>query len=260
MREPRRRWTVSPTIYWTLRRTSPLILLVAMAASGWLIVRAILVWGVSDPAYVYDVDIPIAAAVVASCALAVVALQLSPPSALARPGVPLTSRRAVIEGFGSEWRIWFLVSTPLCGLLGAFAPFLIPTALGLAPGVEANLWLGLPLATVLTIGSIAAIWAVARSTLHGVELTASHLIARGYFLSRRFARAEIVDVRIARVSRWAATLFTLARMPSATRALEIILGDGSRHVLNAATSSRRRMEYGVETIRSWLGSDARDPI
>ena len=224
-----------------------------MAASGLLIVRAILVWGDGGDDYQFGIEMPVAFAVVLACALIVVALLFPPSEALARTTRPLSGKRSVVGGLGTEWRVWFLVAAPVCGLLVIFVPFVIPTALGWNDEIPADLWLGLPLGIIITVGSVAGIWTVARSLLHGVELTPSHLVARGYFRSRRFKRHEVVDVRIVDISWWANLLFLLARM-GVSSTVRITLADGSRHVLNAANSRWEDMEYGVEVIRNWAGT------
>lgn len=243
-------------LYWVLRRSSPLILLVAVAASGLLGMRVILVWGVGGPEHSHGPDIPIAAAVFFACALLAAALYFPPSPAVARVERPLPIKRAVVAGLGAQWRIYFLIAVPVSGTLSILAPFTIPVALGWDPDIPANLWLGLPVSVLLTAFAVASLWAVARSMLHGVELTRSHLVARGYFATKKYARDEIVDVRIVGVSGWWPTvLFEIARMGVANT-LAITLANGSKHVLYAANSTWGDMTRGVDVIRAWVEAES----
>lgn len=229
---------------------SPLIMLVGMVAGGALIFRSILVWGVDDGEYPFGIDIPISAAVLVLWAIAAALLLMPPRSVLAeRDGV--NSSTVLVWPLGKRFRVWTVVAAPVCGLLAVMAPFPIPVALGWDPEIPANLWLGLPLAIGITMFAGALIWLVLRAALHGVELTPTHLIARGYFVTRRYHRHEIVSINTVQLRAWPSLLLTMLMNRDVEHTLQLSLANGSEPLLFAANSHEHDVEIGAEMVRAW---------
>lgn len=249
-RMKRREWATPPRAYWILRRLSPLIMAVGMAASGWFLIRAILVWGVSGREYAFGADIPLSAVVVLFWAGAMFALMMPPASVLAHPSRPVAAAPLVVWELGNRWRFWTVIAAPVCGLLGAVVPFTIPTALGWNPTIPPNL-VGLLIAVPLTVGSVLMIWLVMRSILHGVELTPSKLVAHGYFRSQRFERRQVIDVRVVEANWWVSFMFTFFLRMDVDSALRLTLADGTQHVLHASNAHANAVERGAAVIRAW---------
>lgn len=241
---------VSASVYWWLFRLSPLIMLVGMAAGGVLIVRSILVWGVEGNDYPFAIDIPIAAAVLLLWAGAAALLLMPPESVLARRA-GANSPAVLVWPLGKRFRLWTVISAPICGLLAAIAPFPIPVALGWDPDIPANLWPGLPLAIGITLFAGALIWIVLRGALHGVELTPTHLIARGYFVTRRYKRDEIVSINAVQLKWWPFLVLTMLMNRDVEHTLQLSLDSGSEPLLFAANSHEHDVEIGADMVRTW---------
>ncbi|MGC5225414.1 hypothetical protein ACPW96_22855 [Micromonospora sp. DT81.3] len=245
---------IPASLDWWLFRLSPLIMLVGMVAGGVLIVRSILVWGVEDVEYPFGIDIPIAAVVLTLWAGTAAVLLVPPRSALAtRDGAK--SSTALVWPLGKRFRVWTVVAAPVCGLLAAMAPFPIPVALGWDPEIPANLWLGLPLAIGITLFAGALIWLVLRAALHGVELTPTHLIARGYFITRRYRRREMVSINAVQLKWWPSLLLTMLLNRDVEHTLQLSLADGSEPLLLAANSREHDVRIGAEIVRAWRAAD-----
>ncbi len=228
-------------------------MLVGMAAGGVLIVRSILMWGVEGSEYPFGIDIPIAAAVLVLWAGAA-ALLLMPPRAVLAPRSGAKTSAVLVWPLGKRFRFWNVIATPVSGLLAAIAPFPIPVALGWDPQIPANLLLGLPIAIGITMFSGALIWIVLRGALHGVELTPTHLIARGYFLTRRYKRDEIVSINAVQLKWWPSLVLTMLMNRDVEHTLQLSLYGGSEPLLFAASSHERDVEIGADMVRAWRGS------
>ena len=212
-RERNRRPTrsVSAPTYWALFRWSPLIMLAGMVAGGWLAVRSILVWGVNDGSAQAALDIPFAAVILLCWVWSVVALLRPPRQVLALRGRDVTSP-ALIWPLGRTIRVWSMTSAPLTGLLASLAWAPIPLALGLLPDSSLNLWPALPLAVAITAFSVALIWMSLRSAIAGVELTPTTLIARGFFVTRRYHREQLRSATSVTLGWWQVFLFGVMRL------------------------------------------------
>jgi hypothetical protein len=241
---------IPPTPYWRLFRLSPLIMLVGMAAGAVLIIRSILVWGVEDTDYPFGIDIPIAAVVLAIWACAAVALLTPPRSVLARRDGANESA-ALVWPLGRRYRLWTIIAAPVCGVLVAIAPFPIPVALGMDPAIPANLWLGLPMAIGVALFAAALTWIVLRGALHGVEITPTHLIARGYFVTRRYPRDAIVSVNAVSPKWWPYLVLSMLLNSNVEHTLQLSLANGEEPMLYAANSHQHDVEIGAEMVRVW---------
>lgn len=249
----RRVWAPPPRVYWILRRLSPLLMAAGMAASGWFLIRAILVWGVGGREYPFGADIPLSGAVVLLWSGTMFALLMPPASVLAHQSRPVADAPLVVWELGNRWRFWTVIAAPVCGLLGAFVPFAIPTALGSGPTIAPNL-VGLLIAVPLTVGSVLMIWFVMRSILHGVELTPSKLVAHGYLRSQRFERGQVLDAGVVDANRWVSLMFTVFLRMDVDSALRLTLADGTQRVLYASNAHANAVERGAAVIRAWRAS------
>lgn len=241
---------IPPTLYWRLFRLSPLIMLVGMAAGGVLIIRSILVWGVEDTDYPFGIDIPIAAVVLAFWGCAAAALLTPPRSVLARRD-GANEPAALVWPLGRRFRLWTIIAAPVCGLLVAIAPFPILVALGWDPAIPANLWLGLPMGIGLALFSAALTWIVLRGALHGVEITPTHLIARGYFVTRRYPRDAIVSINAVTLKWWPNLVLSMLLNREVEHTLQLSLVGGEEPMLYAANSHEHDVEIGAEMVRAW---------
>lgn len=231
-------------------RLSPLIMFFGMAAGGVFIFRSILVWGVESSDYRFGADIPISWAVLVLWAGSVALLLKPPQSVLARPDSPDPSP-ALVWPLGRRFRLWTVVAAPFCGPLAVLALASIPVALGWDPAIPANLWLGLPVAVGLTLFTGALIWIVLRGALHGVELTPTHLIARGYFTTRRYKRQEIVSINAVQLQGWPSVLLTTLMNRDVEHTLQLSLLDGSEPILFAANSHEHDVQTGADLVGAW---------
>jgi len=239
-----------PTLYWRLFHLSPIIMLVGMAAGGLLIIRSILVWGVEDTDYPFGIDIPIAAVVLAVWGCVIAALLTPSRSVLARrDGV--NESAALVWPLGRRFRVWMVIAAPVCGLLAAMTPFPIPVALGWDPEIPASLLIGLPFAIVLTVSSVALVWMILRGVMHGVEITPTHLVARGYFVTRRYPRDAIVSVNAVTLKWWPNLVLSTLMKSEVEHTLQLSLVGGNEPVLYAANSHEHDVEVGAEIVRAW---------
>jgi len=226
-------------------------MLVGMAAGGWLIIRALLLWVVSEPDYPFGIDIPVAAAVLGLWAGTTAQLLRPPRTVLASASRPLTSARTLVWSLGRRFRFWNVLAVPVCGVLAVLAAVIIPVTLGGSPGSVADLWLGLPVAIGLSAFAIAATWIVLRAALHGVELTPTHLIARGYFRTRQYPRHAIVSINAVDLEWWPSMLLAMLLNSDVQHTLQLSLDDGSEPLLLASNSHQSDVEFGAELIRAW---------
>lgn len=250
----RRDSPLSPAAYWRLRFFSPLIMLVGMAAGAVLITRSILVWGVDSDEHQFGPDIPISAAVLVLWVGAVVLLMLPPRGAIALRSGPFDSRR-LVWSLGRRFRVWNMIGAPLCGLLVVIAPFAIVTALGFSPGVPANLWFGLPTGVALNVLALALVVLQLRSALHGVELTPTHLVARGYFWTRRYPRLDIVSINAVELGSWSAFLVSWFSNRYVGDTVQLSLVNGKEPLRLASNSHVPEVEAGAEIIRAWRSAE-----
>lgn len=241
---------LSPATYWRLLSLSPLIMLVGMVAGGVLIVRSILVWGVDNDDYQFGPDIPISAVVLLLWAGAVVLVLLPPRGVLALRSGPFDSR-LLVWSFGRRFRVWNMLAAPVCGVLAALTPFAIPTALGWSTDTPASPWIGLPIALALTVIAAGMVGLVLRSALHGVELTPTHLIARGYLWTRRYSRQEIVSINAVALKFWPSTLLWMLMNTDVEHTLQLSLANGREPLLFASNSHEADVDAGAEIIRAW---------
>jgi hypothetical protein len=223
-----------------------------MVGGAWFLVRAILVWGVGGGEYPFGADMVVALVVIGAWVLAVI-LILTPPSAvLARPSQrPI---RGLVWPLARWWRTWHFAAIPLIGVLAALAPFTIVTALGGTPGVEPNLLVGLPFGILLNAFALTATWVVLRGSWLGVEVTDTHLIARGYFVSRRFAKEEVVGARVGAVTGLAEFVLSTLMNRTVMETVRLTLRDGSRRTLYASNSSSNDLARGASLIQAWCAS------
>ncbi|GLI27870.1 hypothetical protein ARHIZOSPH14_21120 [Agromyces rhizosphaerae] len=244
-----------PGHYWVVRDWSPLILLLAMAASGWLLFRAILAGAAADGGDVggwpsgFGHDLTVAGLVAVACGVLIVLAFLPPAEVVAGPdasGQP----RVVVDGLGEASRIWFLIALPIGGLLALLLPQAFPPVVDAIRAEPGPSWLVVPLLVVVTSASIAYLWAVVRALVHGVELTATQLVSRGYVRSRRVRRDRIADVRLGPVPIWMDFLSSVAKI-AVTETVRIDLADGSEVVIGLANSGGDDPERAVEVLRAW---------
>lgn len=119
--------------------------------------------GDGSPEYVSGIHIPLAGAEVVVWAIAATVLFRPPSDVIARTTRPSADRPLVVWSLARLWHFFADLAVPVCGVVGAVAQLLIPTALGANPDVPANLVLGLPPTVVLKAGSIALIWSATRA-------------------------------------------------------------------------------------------------
>jgi hypothetical protein len=119
------------------------------------------------------------------------------------------------------------------------------------PDTPADLWLGLPIAIGLTVFGIAMIWIVLRTALHGVELTPTLLIARGYFRTCKYPRQSIVSINAVELNGWMSFLMTMLMNRDVEHALQLSLDDGTESLLLASNSHANDVELGAEIVRAW---------
>ncbi|MFL2000577.1 PH domain-containing protein [Microbacterium sp. A1-JK] len=95
-----------------------------------------------------------------------------------------------------------------------------------------------------------------RAATHGVELTPTHLIARGYFFTRSYRRQEIVSVGAVRLTWWPSLLLNVLLNCDVEHTLRLSLIGGAHRVLLAANSHTQDVEVAVEIVRAWCQDDA----
>jgi hypothetical protein len=226
-------------------------MLVGMAAGAVLIVRSILVWGVDNDDYQFGLDIPLSVALLILWAGAVALILLPPRGVLALRSGPFEAKRLMVWPLGRRFRMWNMLAAPVCGLLVVFVPFAIPTALGWNPGIPASPWVGLPMALGLTVAASGLVGIVMRSALHGVELTPTHLIARGYLWTRRYPRHQIVSVNAVALTFWPSALLRMLMNRDVEHSLQLSLVDGREPLLLASNSHEADVQAAAEIIRAW---------
>lgn len=247
---------LSPGAYWLLLAWSPAVMLVGMAAGAVLIIRSILVWGVGSDEYQFGVDIPMSAGVLVVWVGAVALMLLPPRGVLALRSGPFDSSRLLVWPLGRRFRMWNMLAAPVCGLLAAFAPFPIATALGSSSGIPVNLWIALPFALALTLLGVGLVGLVLRSALHGVELTPTHLIARGYLWTRRYPRHEIVSINAVALKFWPSALLGMLMNRDVEYTLQLSLAGGREPLLLASNSHEADVNAGADIIRAWRSAHA----
>ncbi len=231
-------------------------MLMGMISGGWLLIRSILVWGDVGGAYTFGIDIPIAATVLLVWAGCVVLLLIPPSSVLARQGGEVKTP-ALVWPLGRRFRVWAMAAAPICGLLGT----MIPPGIVAALGSGRDIWFALPIVIATTALGIAIIWISLRGAILGVELTPTHLIARGYFVTKTHSREDIMGVRVVSLTAWQSYLLekVMNRVVDATAELQ--MHDGSKHRLFASNSHEDDLEIGAEIVRDWCDAkpDAATP-
>lgn len=256
----RNHWALPPRAYWMLRRWSPALMLAGTAVGGYFLVRSILVWGVGGAKYPFGWDIPIAGLVLVVWAVTVFFALIPPLAAVASLSRPFGFVPVLVSPLDVRSTTQFIVAAPLLGILSAFAPFLIPTALGWNPDVAANLPLGLPMSIGMTLLMLVMIWTFTRSLRHGVALTSTTLIAYGYFRTRRFARHSIATVGLSRVGWWIALGQMVLRNYDAEGCIQLTLADESRHRLSASLTRVGNVQRGLEIIQAWAEQSEHESV
>lgn len=246
----RRDSPLSPAAYWRLRSLSPLIMLVGMAAGAVLIVRSILVWGVGGDEYPFGPDIPISAAALLLWAGAVALLMLPPRGVIALRSGPFGARR-LVWSLGRRFRMWNMLAAPVFGLVAALFPFAILTALGWGEVTSVSPWVGLPIAAALSLYAATLLVLVLRSGLHGVELTPTHLIARGYLWTWRYPRKEIMSINMIALKVWPSILLRALTNRDARHTVQLSMANGKEPLLLASNSHEPDVQAGAEIIRAW---------
>jgi hypothetical protein len=244
-----------PDQYRALRRASPIIMLVGMAASGWLFLRGALRFGDDGEAQTFGADIPIMVTIAALWIAAMVALLRPPRAVRARTTRTVGAGSQVVWPLGRDMRIWNVVSAPFGGMLGSF--FFLPAFLPESPSDDPNAGetSALPdavvfvMVAVLAVGIVAQIWMISRSILHGVELTESEIIVHGYFRSHRYRRDAIAMAAGTKIPLVVSILFSLLRM-DAEQTVLLTLHNGERHTLLASSSDGA--DYGADVINAWI--------
>jgi hypothetical protein len=94
-------------------------------------------------------------------------------------------------------------------------------------------------------------WIVMRSGLHGVELTPTHLIARGYMRTRRYPRHQIVSVNAVALTFWPSALLRMLMNRDVEHSLQLSLVDGREPLLLASNSHEVDVDAAAEIIRAW---------
>jgi hypothetical protein len=95
-------------------------------------------------------------------------------------------------------------------------------------------------------------WIVVRSGIRGVQLTATELVAHGYFRTHRYERQEIDKVEVVSVNIMTILALSLLRVND-SHAVSLTLANGSRRVLVGSISSDHDVEVGADIIRAWRG-------
>lgn len=229
-------------------------MLVGMVAGGWLIIRSILVWGVDNDDYEFGADIPIAAIVLVTWAVAAVVLLLPPKDVLASPLSDFRSQHLLLWPNGRNYLSWNLFATPIAGLLGIFTPFALATGVGLNPNVPPNWWIGLPLSLGLCSFAVVLIWIVLRSAFYGVELTPTHLIARGMFRTRKYTRESVTHVDAAPPRGLKSLLIEVVLRLSSECSIRLQFVDGGTAAAPASSSSMADAFSAAKTVRAWRAS------
>ncbi|MBN9155853.1 hypothetical protein [Microbacterium sp.] len=252
VRVRRNRRTLTPRAYWKIRGWSPALMLVGVAVGGYFVVRTILVVGVGGAEYPFGWDVPIAGLLELVWAVGVF-FALNPPlAAVASPSRPSGIVPALVAPLDVRSMIQFIVAAPFLGVLVAFTPFLIPTALGWAPGIPANLPLGLPLSVGLTSLIVLMTWIFIRSLRHGVALTSTTLTAYGYFRTQRFERHAIDTVSLGRAGGFTNLGRVMLRNYEAEGCIQLTLANGSQHRLSASLTPVGNFGRGLEIIQTWV--------
>ncbi|GAA1929612.1 hypothetical protein GCM10009775_22080 [Microbacterium aoyamense] len=225
-------------------------MLVGLTAGGWLLIRALML-AADNPPLAFGVDIPVAAAF-ATVWAGLVAVLLHPlRSVIARRSGPFTAAAVLVWPLGRRFRVWTMVAAPVCGLLAAGCVVLLPMTLWGDLYQGAELWLAVPFAIGLTVVGIAATWIVLRAALHGVELTSTHLIARGFFITRRYVGAQIVSINVVELKWWPSLVLSMMMNRSVEHTLQLSLEDGTEPLLFASNSHPEDVEAGAEIVRAW---------
>jgi hypothetical protein len=249
-------WKVSARTYWALRRWSPVINLIGMAAGGLLLVRAILVFGVAGDEYRFGLDIPFAAAVLLGWVAVVLVTVRAPSQAVATPTRPAADQRVIVPAFDMHSPLSFLVVVPIAGLLGAlmwaflFSFLVEPWS---APSTAQLLWRAAAIGGALLL--ILPIRAVARATRHGVELTRTDLVAFGYVRTQKFARTSIVDVEVVDAALWASFVFFLLRIDGRDSRVLVRLAGGGARAVAGTHAPAASAERGAQLLRAWAGTE-----
>lgn len=118
----------------------------------------------------------------------------------------------------------------------------------------ARLLVGLPVALVAVVVGAAFVWPVARAVLVGVELTPTHLVARGYFVTRSYPRSSIMSADVREVRSWQSVVLRAAMNREVTHTLALTLEPGVERTLYAANSYEHDVDIGADTVRAWLAS------
>ncbi|PRB07902.1 hypothetical protein [Microbacterium sp. MYb64] len=200
----------------------------------------------------WGVDLPITAGLMVSWLVLTLVLMLGrPPAALARVGASMTGEPLIVGGPGDRWRVSFIASIPVGGLLAAMLVGVCQQMIGKVIERDAQALPGVLVSGGFVIWVALMLVPALRGFLHGVELTPSRLLDRGYMRTRVFDRTVIEDVRIAPVGGWASLFFTLMRM-NVTNTLCVVQVDGTRTLLLASVADEGRLQHGVDVIRDWL--------
>lgn len=248
----RRSFRLPPRVFLVLRRLSPCTMLMGMSAWGVFLTRATLVPGVPHATEAWGIELPITLTLIGLWAIAALLLLCArPDSVLARQDDQDGSSAVVVRGPGDRWRVLFVLSTPVCGLLGALLVGAVAEVFDAALRDEPlPLWTVVGYGVCLLVG-VSSILPAIRAFLHGIELTPERLVAYGYYRTRTFDRGDIRKVRIADVSWWSSLLFTLAKM-DVLDTLAIVSTEGTQAVLPASNSRFNDLQPARDVIQAWI--------
>ena len=245
-------YRLSPDVYRSLRRRSPIVMLIGMTAFGWLIGRAIHASETGWGRQTFTVDILVMMGIVLAWTGAMVALSRPPSQVLAGASGNVGDGPLVVWPLGEDMRIWNVISVPFCGMFGSF--FLLPALLTASPDVTPDSnpppeIIQVSLVAFLAVIILATIWMISRTILHGVELTDSRLIAHGFFRTRRFDRATIAHAAVGTINVFESAVFVMLRM-DLDRTVRLTLNNGEQYALLASSGSG--CDRGADLINEWL--------
>ena len=188
---------------------------------------------------------------------AAVALLLFPPrDVLALRSSSFESSRLLVWPLGRRFRLWTMLAAPIVGLPFAMAAIAVATSLGFNSEAPYVPWVGIPISLLVAALAIGLTGLVLRGALHGVELTPTHLIARGYLWTRRYPRNAIFSVNAVELNFWPNALLHMMMNIDVDSTVQLSLSSGREPLLLASNSNEADVSAGADVIRSWRSAIA----